>query len=155
MHMLSVANGQQPDYLSSYDHIVACDPVVAQDTLAFVTLRSGTGCQRGVDQLDVIDIRNVKSPALLHSYRLSNPHGMAIKGNTLFVCEGNYGLKVYEIQAGGQLKLIHNYSGIKSLDAIIGKNNILIVMAPDAVQQYEYSDLKDLKLLSSIQKELQ
>ena len=36
----SIQNPQQPNFLSTFRHIQACDPVVANDNHAFVTLRS-------------------------------------------------------------------------------------------------------------------
>lgn len=150
MHMFDVTNGSRPGYLSGYEHIQSCDPVVAQDTLAFVTLRDGSGCRNGENLLEVLDIRDVKNPKLIESHDMKNPHGLGVDGKYLFVTEGQFGLKVFEIGKGGILTEIKHYTSIRSKDVIIGKNKVLIVMADDGIFQYDYSDIQNLTLLSDI-----
>jgi hypothetical protein len=150
MHMFDITEGSRPGFLASYEHIQSCDPVVAQDTLAFVTLRSGNNCRNGVNQLDVIDIRNLREPKLIKSHDMKNPHGLGVSGNYLFVCEGDFGMKVFEIQPEGELELIKFYSSIRSKDVIVRPNNLLIVVANDGLFQYDYSDILNIELLSQI-----
>ena len=153
MHMFDISEGSRPGYLSNYEHIQSCDPVVAQDTLAFVTLRSGNGCWNGINQLDVLDIRELTNPRLIKSYPMTNPHGLAVTGNHLFVCEGQYGLRTFEISEGGQLEEIGFHQNIRSIDVIIRPDNLMIVVAEDGLFQYDFTDINNLKLLSSIKKE--
>ncbi|MFY0601124.1 MAG: hypothetical protein JXR03_15715 [Cyclobacteriaceae bacterium] len=150
MHMFDISEGSRPGYLSLYEHIQSCDPVVAQDTLAFVTLRSGNTCWNGENQLDVIDIRDLRDPKLITSYPMQNPYGLGIAGNHLFVCEGKFGLKVFEIKAGGELSLVKFYSSIRSQDVILKENNLMIIVAEDGLFQYDYSDVRNIELLSQI-----
>lgn len=150
MHMFDVTEGSRPGYLSNYEHITSCDPVVAQDTLAFVTLRSGSSCWNGSNQLDVIDIRDLRNPKLIKSYDMQNPHGLGVDGNHLFVSEGDYGLKVFEIGAGGELELIKFYNSIRSQDVIVRGDNLLMVVAQDGLFQYDYSDIRNIELLSQL-----
>ncbi len=152
MHMLDISDRSRPAYLSAFEHVTSCDPVVAQDTLAFVTLRSGNSCRNGNNQLDVLDIRDLRSPKLLASHDMQNPHGLGVKEDLLFVCEGNYGLKIYEIKKGGDLQLIEFFNEIRSKDVIIKEDNLLIVIAEDGLFQYDYRDVKEghLELLSQI-----
>lgn len=150
MHMFDISEQSRPAYLSNYEHIQSCDPVVAQDTLAFVTLRSGTSCRNGLDQLDVINISDVKNPQLINSYEMQNPHGLAVDGNLLFVTEGQFGLKVYKILPSGSLELIKFYNEIRSKDIIVQPNDLLIVVAEDGLFQYNYSDINNIRLLSQI-----
>lgn len=85
-----------PNYKSNYSHIRSCDPVIVDDTLAYVTLRSGTNCGSSINSLDVINIKNLASPSLLMSYSMTSPHGLGKDGNILFICDGDAGLKVYD-----------------------------------------------------------
>jgi hypothetical protein len=62
MHILDLSNPASPERISTYEHVRVCDPVVVQDTLAFVTLRSGTECQGFTNQLEVINIADVTQP---------------------------------------------------------------------------------------------
>lgn len=154
MHMFDVTEGSRPGYLSGYDHIRSCDPVVAQDTLAFVTLRSGSTCTGGENQLDIINISDLRDPKLIATYPMENPYGLAVKGNTLFVCEGNYGLKVFEIGKGAELTLVKFYSSIRSQDIILKDNDLMIIMAEDGLFQYDYSDIRNIQSLSQVRIEL-
>ena len=153
MHLFDITESSRPGFLSTYEHIQSCDPVVAQDTLAFVTLRSGNACFRGVNRLDVIDIRNLREPQLLHSLPMENPHGLAVKDNHLFVCEGKFGMKVFEIKEKGELEEIKFYSSIRSNDVILNNDSLMIVVADDGLFQYDYSDVRNIELLSQIRVE--
>ena len=150
MHMFDISAHSRPAYLSNYEHIQSCDPVVAQDTLAFVTLRSGNSCRNGLDQLDVIDISDVKNPRLIVAYEMKNPHGLAVDDNYLFVSEGQFGMKVFQIKSGGFLELLKFYNNIRSKDIIVQPNNLLIVVSDDGLFQYDYSDIENIQLLSQI-----
>lgn len=150
MHMFDISEQSRPAYLSNYEHIQSCDPVVAQDTLAFVTLRSGNTCRDGMDQLDVINISDVKNPKQIAAYDMQNPHGLAVDGDLLFVSEGQFGMKVFKILSDGNLELIKFYNEIRSKDIIVQPNDLLIVVADDGLFQYDYSDIESIQLLSQI-----
>ena len=150
MHMFDITEGSRPGYLSGFEHVQSCDPVVAQDTLAFVTLRSGTSCRNGTNRLDILNVKDLRDPQLIKSFPMQNPHGLAVKGNHLFVCEGQYGMKVFEIKPGGDLEEIKFYSSIRSKDVILKNNNLMIVVADDGIFQYDYSDVRNIELLSQI-----
>lgn len=150
MHMFDISTQSRPAYLANYAHVQSCDPVVAQDTLAFVTLRSENFCRDGVNRLDVIDIRDLKNPKLIAEYAMQNPHGLAVKGDLLFVSEGNYGMKVYRIGSGGALELIKFYNEIRSKDLILQPDSLLIVVADDGLFQYSYQDVDNIALFSQI-----
>lgn len=151
MHIVSLANPEAPVKTSTYAHVRVCDPVVAQNDLAYVTLRSGTQCEGFTNQLEVIDIQNLNSPKVLNTYPMTNPHGLGIDGTTLFVCDGNAGLKVYDatdITKIDKNQLAH-YNNINSFD-VIPFNNVLIMIGADGLYQYDYSDVKNIKQLSKI-----
>jgi len=40
-------------------------------------LSSGSTCGGFTNQLDVLDIKNIKVPTLVKSYPLTNPHGLS------------------------------------------------------------------------------
>ncbi|NJO03674.1 MAG: hypothetical protein HC880_20145, partial [Bacteroidia bacterium] len=76
MHIYDRINPNQPKFISRYDHVMSCDPVVVQGNYAYVTLRSGTDCRLGANLLDVIDISNPYHPKIVNSYSMINPHGL-------------------------------------------------------------------------------
>jgi hypothetical protein len=75
MYILDISSPETPTQISNYQHVRSCDPVVVDEKYAYVTLRSGTQCQGFTNQLEVIDISNLKSPQLLKTYPMTNPHG--------------------------------------------------------------------------------
>jgi hypothetical protein len=151
MHIYDNSNPTNPVHLSSYAHVSSCDPVVVEGDLAWVTLRSGNTCARGVNRLDVINISNPRQPQLLKSYPMQNPHGLGIDRSTLFLCEGQYGLKIFN--ATDHLKvsdnLLNHFKGHDAFDVIPLGNNLMLI-GKDGLYQYDYSNLKQIKLLSKI-----
>jgi len=151
MLVYSLSNPASPTYLSMVDHFKSCDPVVAQGNYAYVTLRAGSGCGNQSNQLDVIDISNISSPKLLKSYSMAGPYGLSIDNNVLFVCDGNDGLKIYD--ASDPLKISENrlsvFPGIHAFD-VIPYNYIAMMIGSDGLYQYDYHDLENLVLLSTI-----
>jgi hypothetical protein len=150
MHIFDIENPDFPVHLSTFEHIRSCDPVVVQDTIAFVTLRGGNTCRTQFgNQLDVLDISNLSEPFLLKSYPMSNPHGLGIDRNKLFICEGGHGLKIFEVNdlyTIGQNMIAH-YTGMDAYD-VIPFNNLLLMIGRDGLYQYDYTDIKAIELLS-------
>ncbi len=152
MHIFDISNRDMPEYISSYNHVNSCDPVIVEGDLAFVTLRSGTLCDGFTNQLEVIDISDLQNPRPLHIFPMFNPHGLTKDGSTLFICDGEDGLKVFDasdVSAIDQNLIAHDRS-IQAYD-IIAFNNIAMLIGDDGLYQYDYSDLNNIRLLSTIQ----
>jgi hypothetical protein len=151
MHIYDVSDPSAPQYISTFAHVRTCDPVVVNDSLAFVTLRSGTACEGFTNQLDVIDIKNLYNPLLIKSYPMLNPHGLGLDSATLFICEGSYGLKVFDASDIYNIDqhLLKFMENIHAFD-VIPYNKILIMIGEDGLYQYDYSNLNDIRLLSQI-----
>jgi len=149
MFIFSISNPENPARVSVYSHVVSCDPVVADGNYAYVTLRSGTNCNRGVNVLDVLDIKDMRSPQLVKSYPMQSPHGLGVDGNLLFVTEGNFGLKVFDKSNPNDLKLIKTFNDFTAFD-VIPEANVLIVTGKQGIYQYSYNAQNELKLLSII-----
>jgi hypothetical protein len=152
MHIYDNADPANPVRLSTFAHVRSCDPVVADDKYAYVTLRNGNTCGGFTNQLDVIDITNLSSPRLVKSYPMANPHGLGLDydKNILFVCDGASGLKVYHANLPLSLdKSILSRKAGHTYDVIPYKN-LAIVTGNDGITQYDYTDPKNLKLLSKI-----
>jgi len=151
MFIYSLANCANPTYISEFAHVMACDPVVAEGNTAYVTLRSGGDCRVGwtTNQLDIIDISNVHSPKLVRTHMVPEPWGLGIDNGTLFLCHGDHGLGVYNVSNPQVLDTLHFFPNIKSYD-VIPNNGILLVTGPGGIYQYDYSDVNNLVLLSTI-----
>ena len=151
MLIYDVSNPATPVYTSEYNHFQSCDPVVVKDNYAYVTLRAGNRCGNWQNLMEVIDIQNLSSPVLLKSYPMSEPYGLGIDSNTLFVCDGQAGLKIFDVTDAMQIDqhLLKQYSALKALD-VIPFGNVLIMIAEDGIYQYSYADLQNIQQLSKI-----
>lgn len=154
MFIYTLADPSFPRQLSQFEHLRSCDPVVATGHHAFITLRSGTVCRDGVNQLDVLDISDLERPTLLNSYPMTNPHGLGIKNETLFVCEGDAGLKVFDASQiladeGLSLPEIAHFENIHAFD-VIPLFNVLLMVGEDGFYQYDFSDPTNIFQLSHL-----
>ena len=82
---------------------------------------------------------------------MTNPHGLGIDEKTLFICDGDAGLKAYDasdVNAIDRNQLAH-YEDINAVD-VIPFNDVLMMIGADGIFQYDYSDPRNIKLLSKI-----
>ncbi|HLL43760.1 MAG TPA: hypothetical protein VK369_11515 [Segetibacter sp.] len=150
MFIFNTTNPALPAQVSQFTHITSCDPVIADDNFAYVTLRSGTNCNgSSINQLDILNIQKLESTWLVKSYPLTNPHGLSKSGNTLFICDGTAGLKVYDATDVNKLRLLQTIKGIDAYD-VIAQNNNAIVVAREGLYQYDYTNRSNVTLQSKI-----
>ena len=151
MLIYNVADVNAPVYVSNFWHATGCDPVVVQNNRAYVTIRGGNACGSLINRMDVLDITNLKSPTLMRSYNMTGPYGLGIDGDVLFVCDGTDGLKVYNA-ADPYLISEHLIATFKDINAydVIPLGNSLLMIGSDGFYQYNYSNLNDIKQISSI-----
>ena len=149
MIIYDITNPQSPVRKSTYNHMRSCDPVVVDDTIAYVTLRSGTNCGGTVNSLDVINIKNISQPYLVRAYPMNNPYGLGKDGDLLFVCDGNAGLKVYDASDPKSFSIIYTYPTIKAFD-VIPIGDVLVLIGDDGLFQYNYANVQNITLMSSI-----
>lgn len=87
----------------------------------------------------MIDISDVSHPELLISHDMDNPHGLGIKGNCLFIAEGDFGLKVFNsldpLKIGNNLTAHHK--DVHALD-VIPLDDVLFMIGNDGLHQYNY-----------------
>ena len=99
MYIYSLADPARPARLGKAEYTIrmSCDPVVARDSVAYATLRSTGRCGGSQSSLVVYNIKNISSPQLMNTHWLTGPYGLGIKNNSLYVCDGNYGLRIFNI----------------------------------------------------------
>ena len=149
MFVYNISNPDHPALDGQFGHVQSCDPVIADNSYAYVTLRSGTMCQGFTNELDILKLNNFTNPQLIKTYVLSNPRGLSKDGNLLFICDGADGLKIYDSKDVNNLKLIKQIPGPETYD-VIAFNNKALVVASDGLYQYGYSDVNNIHLLSKI-----
>lgn len=150
MLIYDASNPGQPVFKSQLLHFYACDPVVAQNGYAYVTLRTGTICHTAnVNEMDVINLADMSHPSLVTTLSLTNPHGLAVDGSHLIVCDGAGGIRFLDVSDKSAPKIISTISDVNAIDAIT-LNGLLIVVAQDGLYQYDDHDFSNPKLLSKI-----
>lgn len=151
MYIYDNTDPKNPTLLSTYTHVTSCDPVVVQNDIAYVTLRDGTECNGFTNQLELVDVSDASSPQLMATYAMDHPHGLGIDDSTLFICEGTFGLKVFDASDNDKIDdhLIAHFEDIHAYD-VIPLNGVLMMIGEDGLYQYDYSNPADIKLLSKI-----
>lgn len=149
MFIYDVSNPANLVKQGQFVHARSCDPVIADDTRAWVTLRTGTLCGGNVNQLEVVNIEDLANPTLVKQYGMTNPYGLGKEGNILFICDGADGIKVYDATDASDLKLIKKIDGMEPYD-VIASGNIALVLAKDGLYQFDYSNVNNIRLLSKI-----
>ncbi len=153
MYIYGLDNPEKPSLLSTFEHWRACDPVVSDGKTAFVTLRDGTECEGFLNQLDVINVTDVKNPKLIKSYPLYHPIGLSINKGLLFICEDDRGIKLYDTKDLNALdkNLIYQDKSFSAVDIIVLEDaNVAIITGEDGVWQFSYKNPAKWVLLSTI-----
>lgn len=142
-----------PTYLSQFNHASSCDPVFIENDFAYVTLRSGTRCEGFSNQLDILDVSNITNPTLVKSYDMTNPHGLSVNNNIMYLCDGKDGLKVYDVtnkMTVDKNQLFHD-ANKPTYDVIVTPTrDLLLVIGDNGLYQYDRSNPNSLTQLSHI-----
>ncbi|MEM9987051.1 MAG: hypothetical protein AAF804_18310 [Bacteroidota bacterium] len=156
MMIYSAEVPETPTFLSLFQHVQACDPVTAQDDIAYVTLRSENSDNQGCgnsfsNQLDVINIENPSSPYLMRSFPMNNPHGVGIDGDLLFIADGDAGLRIFDAQDPMQVgqKEVASFPEMFGFD-VIPFQQLLVMTGDDGIGLYDYSNPEEIKQVGSI-----
>lgn len=147
MFIYSLTNPALPEFVSEFIHWEGCDPVVVDGNYAYLTLRGGNVCGQLESVLEVIDISEKTHPVLKGRYTLDNPYGLGIKDNTLFVCDGTSGLKLFNKADPLDVSLIKQFKNIQAKD-VIPLEDKLIMIGGNIIYQYNYVN-NGVELISS------
>jgi hypothetical protein len=137
MLVYSLDDPGRPDLVGRAAHVVSCDPVVVEGDVAYVTLRSGTGCRRGVDALLVFDVTDPTRPTEIARRPLASPHGLGVDDGVLFVADATQGLLVFDVRDPHTPRPIGTVPEIAGYD-VIADRGVLFVSADDGLYQYLY-----------------
>ncbi|RYE18656.1 MAG: hypothetical protein EOP42_30350, partial [Sphingobacteriaceae bacterium] len=95
MYIYDASNPDNPAKLTQFTHVRSCDPVIADENTAYVTLHGGSACGGFSNQMDVLDISSLTNPVFVKTYALTSPRGLAKDGKILLICDGTDGLKFF------------------------------------------------------------
>lgn len=150
MFIYSASNPDQPSLLGQFTHVRSCDPVVADDTHAYVTLSGRSFCGGFSNQLDVVDIKNLFSPKLLKTYPLKSPKGLSKDGNILLICDGTDGLKLFNVADPSNVTHIKTVSGFDPHD-VIAIQGYAIAVASHGIFLIDYRQPMNAEIIGKIE----
>lgn len=152
VHIFSLDDPAHPKKLSeavSPEVLRRCDPVVAKDTVAFATLRTNGPCGGMASILAVYDIRNIEKPVQRASYPVSEPYGLGYEGNTLYVCDKQQGLMVFDISNAYEPQFLKSVNDGEYVD-VIPYGDVLLCWVQAGMILYDISDNQNPSLLTQI-----
>ncbi len=149
MFIYSISSPESPVSVGTASHVRACDPVVANDSMAYVTVRNGSTCGSSFSALLVYDVRNILSPIQKTMVNMESPYGLGLHHNRLYVCNGTNGLNVFDISYPNQPKVIKKITDDVYYD-VIPTDNLLICMVKDGMVLYDYSSSDELTRMAKI-----
>ena len=139
MYIYSITEPDKPVREGSVTHFRACDPVVTNDTLSYVTLRNGTRCGGTRNALHVYDVKNLSTPVLKTEILMKSPGGLGIKQNALYVCQGEYGMVVFNLTDPIKPKQVMEFKD-EIFNDVIPYGNVLIAYIDKGVAFYDIAN---------------
>ncbi len=137
VHIFAYNSLGQLEPVSSLLHVQSCDPVVVEGDLAYVTLRGTSGCSvDNVNQFQIIDLSDIRRPALLDTVEMQGPMGLGVDDHRVFICDGDAGLKVLDVTDPEHPERAEHLPGQVCYD-VIPDDGILIVSGFDGLYQYD------------------
>lgn len=127
-------------------HVTSFDPVVANATHAYVTLRGRPGTVNRNSSLNVYDIN--RNAQLAFNMPMESPYGLSLDGDKLYVCDN--GLKVMTLRDGVWPQISATYSNITGTDVLSLENSILVVGPTGIRQMSRTQDGKNMQVISTI-----
>ena len=149
LYIYSLDTPSTPSKIAEARHARSCDPVVANDSIAFVTLKGSTICGPAESGLYVHNIRNIFAPQLIKTLPMSNPEGLALNGSTLYICCNNDGLRVVNVSDPANPVVTKTITGGYFKDAIV-YNNQLICFVTTGILLYDISVANNPVLVRTI-----
>lgn len=149
MYIYSIGIPATPVKIGEAQHARSCDPVVANDSIAFVTLKGSSSCGPAESGLYVHNIRDLFHPILLKKLLMDNPQGLGLSGSTLYVCCNNDGLKVINVQQPANPVVLTTLTGAYFKD-VIAYNDLLICYVSTGLKLYDISVPTNPVLLTDI-----
>ncbi len=128
--------------------------MVVQNNIAYSTQRSnavGCGTNWSSSVLAVYDVSNPLGPNLLTSVGMSQPYGLAVEDNWLFVCdEGKEGVVVFDVTDPSN-PIEKGKINIEQPRDIILAYPYMIISSKTSFKIYNYSNVLEATYISTIQ----
>ena len=152
MFIYSLADPAKPALLGQAQHFRSCDPVVANDSFAFVTLKGGSRCGPVTDGLYTYNVLDLTNPVLISSLEMSTPSGLALNGKILYVCREAEGMSVVDVANAISPSIKKTIPDADFKDVIV-YNNLLICYVSTGIRLYDVTIPDNPVYISSVANE--
>jgi hypothetical protein len=152
MFEYDISNPDNPTNPKYVQHVTSCDPVVANDSIAFLTLRTGAGCQGTSNVLQAYSLAGgLRDNTYLYQVQFTNPYGLALSGKHVYVCDAQYGMGILNItkQLNQSTRVNFKPSGIHFFD-LIPFNNYLMAQTQSGICFMDISDATQPTIISQV-----
>jgi len=139
LYIYSLDNPAKPVLKGEAKHGRSCDPVIANDSVSYSTLKGNTFCGPAESGLYVYDVKNLDHPALMKTIQIAEPIGLGMADSALYVSCANEGLKVYSIVNAFNPVERETIAGYYFID-LIPYNNLLIGWVSNGIVLYDISN---------------
>ena len=138
-HFYDLSNPIDPEKIAVSYEAKGCDPIVADTNFAYVSISSKRDlCTHSRNEVRVLDISNLRNIVQVNRRTLTNPRGLGLQDDRLFVADS--GLKVYDVSfPASKLVLEQRFPNVQATD-VITLDNSLLVIGKAAFIQYKYTD---------------
>jgi hypothetical protein len=136
---------ENPQAAGQFTHVRACDPVIADEHYAYVTLSDGTPCLGFDNELQIVNIDKLDSSYLVSTYEMKHPLGLSKDGSVLILCDDKDGLKVYDASDPLHIQSLGHFTDCTPID-VIATQGIALVLAKEGLFEFDYSKPKNVIL---------
>ncbi len=126
-----------------------CDPVVANDSMAFATLNASGPCGGFQSILAVYDIRDFNKPVKIAERPLNAPFGLGYKDSILYVCDDAAGLRLFNIRNSSNPIEITILNDANYLD-VIPYEDLLVCWTRKGMRLFDISNPANPKFVTEI-----
>lgn len=139
MYVLDRSDPEHPVKVGTFSHIRSCDPVVVQDTIAYVTLRGGGTCGGSSNVLFSLSIADPAKPRELDQVSISSPYGLSLRDSLLYVGQDLNGFSLWDVSDPRTMTRMEQWNTPRAID-FIWDMSTLYVMGSDGVQVFDVTD---------------
>ena len=88
---------------------------------------------------------------MIARHNLNSPSGLGIDNNVLFICDGDEGLRIFDVTDPYDVlqNELTSFSDVIAYD-VIPLNDVLMTITDEGLLQYDYSDKNTISLISTI-----
>jgi len=97
VYYFDITNRSTPAFVNTLDHATACDEITIEGDFIYVSSQESSSCNGWKSHVQVIGLDNMNFPEFLQSIPMTNPQGMTTFNNRLYVCDGDLGFKILNI----------------------------------------------------------